>query len=175
MKISRTVATAVIAGALALAPTAASAYVPSDYSNVTASTLSPGVGSPFIITIQGPINADVTLNITSVSAAIPDSAITIAGTRSLTKTTNAEGVASFTVTLAQAGTYNAVVTDAGTGAVIRTLTLDVAAASGTSTSGGQLSSTGSDALPIALGAGALLLVGAGGVAFAKRRRQSVNA
>ncbi|MBD7917218.1 immunoglobulin domain-containing protein [Cellulomonas sp. Sa3CUA2] len=177
MKISRTVATAAIAGALALAPTAAFAYGASDYTNTgTASDTTPAVGQSFTITVQGPGNTPVVLTITSNPASIPDSAISIAGTRSATKTTNAAGSAVFTVTLAQAGTYTAVVTDGVSGEVLSTQTFTVAAATGgtATASGSGLAVTGSSTLPIALGAGALVLVGAGGVAYASKRRKSAE-
>ncbi|GIG38801.1 hypothetical protein Cph01nite_05630 [Cellulomonas phragmiteti] len=180
MKISRLVATATIAGALALAPTAAFAYGAADYTNVgSVSTASPVIGQSITITVVGPINAPVNLTITSNSATVSDAAISIAGTRTLQKITDATGTAVFTVTLAQAGTFTAIVTDATSGEVLSTQTLSVVAAPGTSPSAvgsgsGQLSATGSNALPIALGAGALLLVGAGGVVYANKRRQGAN-
>lgn len=175
MKIIRTVVTAAIAGALALAPTAAFAYGAGDYTNKgTASTTTPTAGQSFTITVVGPANTPVVLTITSNPASIPDSAITIAGTKSLTKTTNASGAAVFTVTLSQAGSYTAVVTDGVSGEVVSTQTFTLAAVAAAAT-GGQLSATGSNALPIALGAGALVLMGAGGVVYANKRRQGANA
>ncbi|MBO3096356.1 peptidase [Cellulomonas dongxiuzhuiae] len=177
MKISRTVATAVIAGALALAPTAAFAYGAADYTNTgTVSDTTPAVGESFSITVVGPGNTPVALTITSNPASIPDSAIQIAGTRSLTKTTNAAGTAVFTVTLAQAATYTAVVTDSVSGEVLSTQTFSASATAGgaAAASGGQLSATGSNALPLAMGAGALLLAGVGGVVYANRRRQGAG-
>ncbi|MFC8190590.1 peptidase [Cellulomonas sp. NPDC057328] len=184
MKIRRTVATAVTAAALALAPTAAFAYGAADYTNRgTASDTTPALGESFTITVQGPGNTPVNLTITSNPASIPDSAISIAGTRSATKTTAANGVATFTVTLSQAGSYTAVVTDGVSGAVLSTQTFTVAAAAGAAAGGagagtaaaGQLSATGSNALPIALGAGALVAAGAGALVVANKRRQDVRA
>lgn len=173
MKIIRTVVTAAIAGALALAPTAAFGYGAADYTNTgTASTTTPVVGSSFSITVAGPGNTPVVLTVTTNPTSLPDSAITIAGTKSLTKTTNASGAAVFTVTLSQVGAYTAVVTDGVSGQVLSTQTFTVA---GAAAAGGQLSATGSNALPIALGAGALVLIGAGGLAYANKRRQDVRA
>lgn len=179
MKIRRTVATAVTAVALALAPTAAFAYGAADYTNRgTASDTTPALGESFTITVQGPANTPVNLTITSNPASIPDSAISIAGTRTATKTTAANGVATFTVTLSQAGSYTAVVTDGVSGAVLSTQTFTVAAAAsagGAAAGGaGQLSATGSNALPIALGAGALVAAGAGALVVANRRRQDAT-
>ncbi|GEK21492.1 DUF4175 domain-containing protein [Cellulomonas xylanilytica] len=169
MKIRRTALVAVAAVALALVPSAAMAYGAQDYTNRgTVSDTTPAAGESFTVTVVGPAGADVTLTITSNPASIPDSAITIAGTRALTKTTNSAGTAVFTVTLSQAGTYTLVATDTASGAVLSTQAVTVAGASAAAP-GGNLSSTGSNALPIALGAGALVLVGAGGVVMARRR------
>ncbi|WP_421732393.1 peptidase [Cellulomonas sp.] len=168
MKIRRTALVAVAAVALALVPSAAFSYGASDYTNKgTVSDTTPAAGESFTVTVAGPAGASVTLTITSNPASIPDSAITIAGTKSLAKVTNASGVAVFTVTLSQAGTFTLVATDTASGAVLSTQTVSVAAAAGAA---GSLSSTGSNALPIALGAGALVLVGAGGVVVARRRQ-----
>jgi len=167
MKIRRTALVAVAAVALALVPSAAFAYGAGDYSNKgTVSDTTPALGQSFTVTVVGPAGAQVTLTITSNPASIPDSAITIAGTKSLTKTTNASGTAVFTVTLSQAGTFTLVATDTVSGAVLSSQAVTVAGAAGAA---GSLSSTGSNALPIALGAGALVLVGAGGVVLARRR------
>ena len=167
MKIRRTALVAVAAVALALVPSAAFAYGAGDYSNRgTVSDTTPAAGQSFTVTVVGPAGANVTLTITSNPASIPDSAITIAGTKSLTKTTNSSGTAVFTVTLSQAGTFTLVATDTASGAVLSTQAVTVAGAAGST---GSLSSTGSNALPIALGAGALVLVGAGGVVMARRR------
>ena len=167
MKIRRTALVAVAAVALALVPSAAFAYGAGDYSNKgTVSDTTPALGQSFTVTVVGPAGAQVTLTITSNPASIPDSAITIAGTKSLTKTTNSSGTAVFTVTLSQAGTFTLVATDTVSGAVLSSQAVTVAGAAGAA---GSLSSTGSNALPIALGAGALVLVGAGGVVLARRR------
>lgn len=176
-KISRTVAAVALAGALALAPSAAFGYGASDYTNRgTASDTTPAVGQSFTITIVGPPGARVILTITSNPATLPDSAITLAGTRSLAKTTDATGTAVFTVTLNQPGSFTAVATDAVSGEVLSTQTFAVSgAAPGTPSSAGQLSATGSNALPLALGAGALLAAGAGSIVYAKRRRAAAHA
>ncbi|SFK18361.1 LPXTG cell wall anchor domain-containing protein [Cellulomonas sp. KH9] len=180
MKIRRTVATAVTAAALALAPTAAFAYGAEDYTNTgTVSDTTPALGTPFTVTVQGPANTPVTLTITTNPASIPDSAITIAGTRSATKNTDAAGAAAFSVTISQGGSYTAVVVDGVSGEVLSTQTLAVDGATGAggaaSGGAGDLAVTGSNALSIALGAGALLLAGAGGVVLAKKRREGVSA
>lgn len=167
--IRRKVLIVAAAAALVLAPSAAFGYGATDYTNKgTVSDSTPAAGESFSVTVQGPANAGVTLTVTSNPASLPDSAITIAGTKSLTKTTNASGVAVFTVTLAQAGTYTVVAADAASGAVLSTQSLTVAAAAGGTAA--ALPTTGSDALPLGLGAGALVLAGAGAVVVARRRR-----
>lgn len=171
--IRRKVLIVAAAAALVLAPSAAFGYGAQDYSNLgTVSDSTPAVGQSFTVTVQGPANTPVSLTITSNPASIPDSAITIAGTRSLTKTTNAAGTAVFTVTLSQAGTYTLVAADGVSGAVLSTQAVTVAAAGGTNAA---LPTTGSDALPLGLGAGALVLAGAGAVVVAKRRRGATAA
>lgn len=168
MKFRHVVAAVSAAAAIALVPTAAFAYGAGDYSNKgTVSTTSPTLGTPFTVTVQGPANTSVTLTITSNPTSIPDSAIQIAGTKSLAKVTNTSGVATFTVTLSQPGTFTLVTTDTASGAVLSTQAVSVA---GTTTSAsGSLASTGADILPYALGGGALVLVGAGAVIVARRR------
>jgi LPXTG-motif cell wall-anchored protein len=173
MKIRRSALVAAAAVALALVPSAAFAYGSGDYSNKgTVSDTTPAVGQSFTVTVVGPPGASVTLTITSNPATLPDSAITIAGTKSLAKVTNASGTAVFTVTLSQPGTFTIVATDTASGAVLSTQSVTVA---GAASAAGQLSSTGSNALPIALGAGALVLVGAGGVVVARRRQAGAAA
>lgn len=172
MNVRRIFAAVAAAATLALVPTAAFAYGAGDYSNSgTVSDTTPAVGTPFTVTVKGPGNASVTLTITSNPASLPDSVITIAGTKSLAKTTDASGTAVFTVTLSQGGTYTLVVTDTASGAVLSTQVVTAAGAS--TASAGALASTGSNVLPYALGGGALVLVGAGALVVA-RRRQAAN-
>ena len=172
MSFRRLAASVAAAAALALVPSAAFAYGAGDYSNSgTVSDTTPAAGVPFTVTVKGPAKASVTLTITSNPASIPSSAITIAGTKALTKTTDASGSAVFTVTLSQAGTYTLVTTDSASGAVLSTQVVTAAGASTSSAS--ALATTGTDVLPYALGGGALVLVGAGALVLA-RRRHSAN-
>lgn len=165
--IRRTVLIAAAAAALAIVPTAAFGYGATDYTDKgTVSDSTPAAGQAFTVTVKGPANASVTLTITSNPASLPDSSITIAGTKSLPKTTNASGVATFTVTRAQSGTFTLVATDTASGAVLSTQTVTVPAAA---SAAAALPSTGSNALPIVLSAGALLALGAGAVVVGKRR------
>lgn len=114
----------------------------------------------------------VTLTTTSNPASISSNAIQIAGTKSLTKTSNASGAVDFTVTLTGAGTYALTVTNAS-GAVLSAQTVTVAAAGAAAPAAiGGLSRTGFDGMPIALGGGALVLLGAGAVLVARRRKSA---
>ena len=180
MKIRRTAAVTVTAAALALLPSAAFGYGAADYTNTgTASTTTPTVGTPFTITVQGPANTPVIITVTTNPASIPDAAITIAGTKALTKTTSASGAVSFSVTLSQPGTYTAIITDGVSGEALSTQVFVVPgpAAGGAGTSGpgtGWLSQTGANSVPIALGAGALLAAGAAGVVYANKRRHAAD-
>ena len=109
----------------------------------------------------------MTLTITNDPASISSDAIQIAGTKSLTKSANASGVATFTVTLTAAGSYALTATNAA-GAVISTQALTVAAA--TPAAGGALPRTGFDVMGFALWGGLFVLVGAGALIVVKRRR-----
>lgn len=171
MNVRRHLAAALVAGGLLLSAGSAATAATTDDGyrapNVvaTVSDPTPAPGQPFTVTVQYRPSTAVSLTVTSSPASIPDSAITIAGTRSLTRTTDASGAVSFTVTLAQEGTYTITARDAATGAVIATEVLAVT----TTGTGGTLSSTGADALPYVVGAGALLVVGAGALLLARRR------
>lgn len=171
--IRRTVLVAAAAVALILAPTAAMAYdAPGFTSTVSDST--PALGQPVTVVISGAdANAPVTLTITSNPASLSNDTIQIAGTKSLTKTANASGVVSFTVTLTGVGSFLLTATNAA-GAVISTQTLTVAAAGAASggVAGAQLSRTGFEGMPLVVGGGVLVLLGAGAVVIARRRRSA---
>lgn len=169
MKTRRALVTAAAAAALVLAPSAAFGYGAENYQNKgTVSDSTPAAGETFTVTVKGPASTNVTLTVTTPDS-VPADAVTIAGTKSFTKLTDASGNAVFSVTLAQPGTFSLVVTDAASGAVLSTQAVTVAgAAAGTPAA---LSSTGSNALPIAAGAGALLAVGAGAIVIARRRSE----
>jgi LPXTG-motif cell wall-anchored protein len=95
-----------------------------------------------------------------------------ASTTSLTATSSSSGVASFQVCLTKVGDYTLTVTNPD-GAVVatQTITVHAATAGGDDTSTGDLSQTGSNVLPIALGGVLLVLLGAGAVVVARRRRE----
>lgn len=160
-----------LAGGLVVGPAVvAFAATPVSYEapgvSATVSVVSPGVGQTFVFVITANV-ANVTLTISSPT--VSASAITIAGTKSLTKATS-DGSASFDVTLNAAGTYTLVATDPATGAVLATQAITVAGAGGGTASGsGALASTGSNEAPVIAGAAALVLLGSGGVVLTRRR------
>ena len=130
--------------------------------NATVSDSTPAAGQCIAVTTTGLANANklFTLEVTGPS------------TTSLTATANASGVATFSVCLTKVGDYTLTVKNAE-GAVVSTQTITVhAATAGDDTStGGTLSQTGSNILPIALGGMLLVLLGAGAVVVARRRHE----
>lgn len=164
--IRRIVLAVAAAVALTLVPAAAMAYEAPGFT-CTLSDSTPNIGTPVTMVCTGAAAGEVlTLTVTRTPAAN-------FGTKVLTATANASGVATFTVTFSPAGTYSLVVKRAS-GAVISTQTvkvLGVSAAAG-AVAGGQLSSTGFDGMPLAVGGGVLVLAGAGAVAVARRRKST---
>jgi LPXTG-motif cell wall-anchored protein len=170
------IASAVVAaGIVVAAPTAAFAYSADEYDVATSDT-TPAVGEPFTVTVDGPEgNPEITLTISSPT--VPDSAIEIAGTQSLTKATDANGTAVFTVTLWEEATYELVATDAdGTVLSVQTITaVEEGAAGGAAADAAgpaTLPQTGSDATVYVAGAALLVAGGAAAAVYANRRRNS---
>ena len=163
--IRRTLLVAAAAFALILAPTVAMAYNAPGYTS-SVSDPTPAVDQPITVTLQGgAANANqlITLKITG------------AGTKSLTATANASGVASFTFVLGASGAYTLTMTNEA-GAVVSTQTLTVlgvsAAAAVPGAVSGGLATTGFDGMPLAVGGGVLVLAGAGAVIIARRRKSA---
>lgn len=174
--IRRALVVAAAAFALILAPSAAMAYnAPGFTSSVSDPT--PALGAPVTVVISGvKAHEEVTLTISSTPASISNDAIQIAGIKSRTKTARASGVVSFTVTLTAAGSYALSATNAA-GAVISTQTLTAGAAAAAPAApaafkGSQLSSTGFGGAGLAVGGGVLVLLGAGAVLVARRRKSA---
>ncbi|KGM12175.1 hypothetical protein N869_02115, partial [Cellulomonas bogoriensis 69B4 = DSM 16987] len=114
------------AAALALTPTAALAYSAPGY-EVAVTSPAPAAGETFAVVASGFDEGEsATLTVTSDPATIPDAAIQIAGTASLTKPVGDNGVATFAVTLTEAGVYTLVVTDEN-GALVGQSTVVVSA------------------------------------------------
>ncbi|MFF2266723.1 peptidase [Cellulosimicrobium cellulans] len=185
MKLRRAATTLLLAAALAAAPAVATAYEADEY-EVGVSTTTPVIGETFTVTVGGPAgNPTITLTISSPD--VPDGAISIAGTKALTKNTT-DGFASFSVTLSEPGTYSLVATDAN-GTVLSSQQIvavpasdgsggtgsggDSADGAGDATSGG-LAETGSDDVMLLGGAALLVAGGAAVVLVARSRRTSTS-
>ena len=172
--VTRTLTTGVLAAGLALAPVAMSAAsattspYPQPTFSCTVTVTTTTVGQSITVTCTGlPPSIVVIIVVTSTDPSIPDSAINIAGTKSAQRTVGADGSVAGTVTLSAAGTYTIQVQDlAGATLASQNVTIQPAASTGAT---GRLSATGSDALPIALGAGALVAAGVGTVILVRRR------
>ncbi len=185
--IRRIILSSVAALGLALLPLSAMGYDAPPYTT-TVSDSSPGVGQPFTVTSTG-IMCGVhgmltgcglaTLTVRSAPLSISDAAITIAGTKSLTKTARFDhaggsayrGTVVWTVTLAEAGTYTLTVVQSQTRTFMSELTIVVGASDdgGQPGDGWQLSGTGLDVLALSGVAGGLVVVGVVGVWLARRR------
>ena len=142
---------------------------------VTESDPTPSVNSHEVVYLHGAqANEKVTLTITSPKSAHGRD-MEIAGVKSLVKTADASGVATFRVTVAAAGVYPITMSDAS-GAVLGTNTLTVAPAFAVSAAApdAELSATGFAGTGIAMGGVGLVLVG-GGVVLVTRRRRSPKA
>lgn len=171
----RIFAVATIAAALTLAPAAAFAYEADDYApSVTI------VNNGVLVLVNGPVG-NPTITVTVTYAGDNDNAVTIAGTKSLTKATDVNGDAEFRVAATEAGNYTVVATDAD-GVTLLTQAFTASATGGTTTApsgtttttttgGNALAVTGSSVLPLALGAGALAAAGVGAVVVANKRRE----
>jgi LPXTG-motif cell wall-anchored protein len=168
MNLRRITSVALIGGFLAAAPTVAAAEYAADEYDVAVTDTTPEVGEPFTVTVEGPEgNPEITLTISS--PAVPDGAIEIAGTQSLTKAT-VDGEATFTVTLEEEATYTLVATDAD-GTVLSTQTITAIEAAG-GDGGAMLPQTGSDATAYIAGAVLLVAGGVAAVVVTNRRRHS---
>ncbi len=152
------------AALLVLTPSVAMAdpgyHAPGFTSTVTDST--PATGQCITMTVNGGAASAgqvFTLNATGPS------------TTSLTATATAAGVASFQFCPTAVGDYTLTVTNAdGATVATQTVTVHAATAAGDDTSTGSLSQTGSNVLAIGLGGVLLVLLGAGAVVVARRRR-----
>jgi|GEM_PF-1328284 len=181
----RLIATAATAAALALAPAAAaSAAYPPTVISCTINIVITQQGISFTIVCTGFIPGQFALlTVTSRNPATPDSAIQISGTQSAEVPVNADGTVDTNVAISVPGVYDVTVSQGGvsttqtvvvpaTGTGTAAGGLTSAAGAGTGTAAGGLSSTGSDVLPLAAGAGAVLLIGTGAVIVARQRRRT---
>lgn len=160
--------TTLTAGALVLVPTAAMAYDAPGYATTTTDP-APAAGEAFTVRTEGTTAGEsYTLTVTSEPASLSNDAIQIAGTKSVAKTATGSSV-TYTVTLAAGGTYAAAVTDEA-GRLVGDQVFTVAAPAAAAAGGSVLSATGFDGAELAVGAGALVLAGAGAVVVARRRQ-----
>jgi len=165
--VRRALLTAAAAAALVALPAAAMAYDAPGYAT-TVTDPTPAIGQAFTLTTDGQTAGEtLTLTVTSDPASIGNDKIAVAGSRSLAKTADASGAASWSITLSAAGTYTLAVTNAA-GQLVGDETVTVAAAA---VAGPALSETGFDGMPLAIGAGALVALGATAVVVARRRRE----
>lgn len=163
--VRRALLTAAAAVALVALPAAAMAYDAPGYTT-TVTDPTPAIGQAFTLTTDGQTAGEqLILTVTSDPASIGNDKIAVAGSRSLAKTADADGAASWSITLSAAGTYTLAVTNAA-GQLVGDETVTVAAATGPA-----LSDTGFDGMPLAIGAGALVALGAAAVVVARRRRE----
>lgn len=159
-------------------PSAAMAYeAPGVTVAVTDAT--PALGAPVSVTISGAQpNELVGLTVTSDPISLPNDSISIAGTKSLGKAADANGVVVFQVSFSSAGVFTAQAEGTASGLlatqVLTAAAPGAAAPAATATSSGALAITGSEATTLAIGAGALLAVGAGAVVVTRRRKASQN-
>jgi len=181
----RTLAVGVSLVALLALPAAAQAY-PAPPVAVAVSDPAPEVGQPVTTSASGlELATTATLTVTSAETDIPDSAIQIAGTASLTKDVPGSTV-DFTVTHSVDGTYtHQITTDyghdipaqvvvagtpalGGTGSGSGSGSGSGAGAGSSASNNGGLANTGASVGGLAALAGGLLVVGAGGTYLVKR-------
>ncbi len=185
MSYRRTFGSLLVATALVLAPAAAHAYEDDD-DVLLVGDANPAVGQSFPVRVNaGPGSNKATLTVTSTSEGIGNDDIEIAGTQSMTKATDAAGVARFSVTLYAEGRYAMVGYDQAGNVVGRSLVVvgdgvlgsgnggdDTVGGLGESANNGlSLPLTGMDGTTALLGGvGVLLLAGGGAVMLVSRRR-----
>ena len=167
--VRRALLTAAAAAALVALPAAAVAYDAPGYATAVTDP-TPTVGQAFTLSTDGNAAGEaLTLTVTSNPASISNDRIVVAGSRALAKVADGSGAASWSLTLSAAGSYTLAVTNAA-GQLVGDEVVAVAAAPAPA-----LSDTGFRGLPLAIGAGALVALGATAVVVARRRREIVAA
>lgn len=158
----RFVAAAVMAGALALTPMVAFAAYPAPSAALTCSQSTVPVSTVLTCTIAGPSGATATLTTSTTGENA-----TIAGVASATKTIGISEIASFTVT-APSTALTIVITGFVGGVPTNGAIVGVTSGSG------SLAGTGTN-LDIAIGAGALLVLGGTALILGTRRWKKTSA
>ena len=169
MNIRRALAVGALAAFAVAGPaTAATATYPAPEDSLTCSETQVTPNSEFSCSIGAAEGAQVQLQVTT-----SGDDVTIAGTVLSEVKTVSGGSASFDVTVpANPGTIGiSAIID---GAAVDTTTVVVAAAGDDAAAGGGLAVTGFENTGLAIGAGALLVAGAGAVVITARRRASQN-
>ncbi|MDQ7992047.1 MAG: hypothetical protein AAGC63_01775 [Propionicimonas sp.] len=165
------------ASTAAAAPDQNDIYPPSEYCDITASPTKLQVGGTTKVTLTDAPNTKTTLTVTSTSAS--NGSIQIAGVQSQSRTTNADGKATFSVTLNAEGNYSLDASMA-TGEICA-LSVRVLPESGEEgvlgtedevSDAATLAFTGANTVPYLAAAAALAGLGAAGVALSRRRRHS---
>lgn len=195
MTFRRVIGSVAAAAMLALAPTAAFAYEEPEEEFVQVTETNPEPGEPVQVIVEAGVDSsEATLEVVSQQDGIPDSAIEIAGSQSMTKAAAPGGATAFTVTLHVEGTY-ALTGYNDAGEVVGQATLvvgdgepgddgagdgtddgdDAAAGDDDAAAGGfGLGDTGAGAGTALIGgAGALLVLAGGALLFARRRKASL--
>jgi len=153
-------------------------YQAREYCRISANPSSLQAGGTTQISLKDAPNTDVELNVTSVDTSVANGAITIRGKQTAVKKSDANGNASFSVTLAEPGDYEldaSMSTGGFCGLTVTVASKDKAvdAAEDDESSAGAntavLAATGATTLPY-VGA-AVVLVGAGAVVVAASRRR----
>lgn len=170
--IKKTLAAAVVAGALLFAGASAAnaEEYPSEVTVTAAqSTLTVGGSTTITATFENTESGTATFSVSPTSGATLSSLVKAAAPGAVSKPINEAGVATANFTASAAGTYTVTATD---GAATNTVTITVAAAGAGAGGGSTLPSTGGEIPAAALwvGAGALGLGGLAVVAAAARRR-----
>ncbi len=176
----------VVLGATAL-PLSATAYDAPPYAT-TVSDSTPAAGAPFTVTATGIVCGthnklltacpNATLTVTSSSASVGDGAIAIAGTKALSKaavfgtggSAEFDGTVTWSVTLAEPGTYTLRVVRDWTGELMSELTVVVGAGGGAQGSASAgLGATGFEVPGVIALAAVLVLAGVAAMWLARRR------
>jgi LPXTG-motif cell wall-anchored protein len=184
MTFGRILGSVVAAAALTVAPAGAVFGYGGAAEFVAVSETNPEPGESFEVAVDaGPDSPEATLTITSSDPSVPDDAIEIAGTQSMTKATTA-GIAEFTVTLYAEDAYTLVGTDASGNVVGRSTVVvgdgepgeagggdEAAGGGGGTNTGAILPATGADTTTtlVALGGGVLVLGGVTALVLSRRR------
>lgn len=158
-------------------------YQPREYCAITANPSSLQAGGTTQVSLVDAPNADVDLSVTSVKGSVPDSAIQIAGKQTAVKKADAEGKASFSVTLTEPGDYildASMVTGQFCGLTVKVSPKDTVVDAAEDEEAGLagnaaaavLANTGVTTLPYVAAAAALVGTGAIAVVASRRRRNN---